>query len=93
MNRFIGGISILLLSALAATAATASENRLEYQLSLTHHAGRSMGQPIDNTPKLSMMQTQEQTAQAGLQATTTQNLSERDRLIYERQHQVVVPVQ
>ncbi len=93
MNRFIGGISILLLSALAATAATASENRLEYQLSLTHHAAPIMGQPIDNTPKLSMMQTQEQKAQAGLQATTTQNLSERDRLIYERQHQVVLPVQ
>ncbi len=37
MKRLIGtGLSILLLSALSATAAKASENRLEYQLHLTN---------------------------------------------------------
>ena len=43
MKRLIGtGLSILVLSALSATAAKAAENRLEYQLHLTHHPAPAM---------------------------------------------------
>ena len=91
MTRFTSGISILLLSALSATAATAAENRLEYQLHLTHNPAPAIVQPIEQSPKLSMSQPQQSKQSPDRQAEQTQALSDRDRLIYEYQHQVVLP--
>lgn len=53
MKRLIStGLSILVLSALSATAAKASENRLEYQLHLTHHPVPTVTQnDVQVTPK------------------------------------------
>lgn len=86
------GTSLLLLSTLIISNAQA-ETRVEYQLQLTHprqvavRTSEATSTPKNNTVTL----TDAQIDQAAPVQEATPNLSERDRLILERQQQRVIP--
>lgn len=89
MNRFAGtGLSVLLFSALVATAAHA-ETRIERQLQLTHPAKIAQNTPAK--PAVASLATPKPTNAATANPVNQENLSERDRLILERQRQIIIP--
>lgn len=86
------GTSLLLLSALMVSNAQA-ETRVEHQLQLTHPRQVAVKtSEAASTPKTSTVTlTDAQIEQVAPVKEATPNLSERDRLILERQQQRVIP--
>lgn len=95
IKRFISaGLSILVFSALSASAVKA-QTRYEYQLGLTHHSvPTSTQKPVQIAIQMpAHPQTQVKSTELVRPVTSGNPYTGRDRLIYERQNQVVLPPQ
>jgi hypothetical protein len=95
IKRFISaGLSMVVLSALSASAVKA-QTRYEYQLGLTHHSiPTSTQKPAQIVVQMPVNpQTQLKSNELVRPVTSGNPYTGRDRLIYERQNQVVLPPQ